>query len=449
MNLFVLVYLLLIIMLGFGSTMVWRGNIILLMLLPASEFFGFVDPMKIAVKGAFDVHALIALIIIAAILVSSHKINNLIKSQFFLPISMFFLFWLYGVLCPWISGDSSLFYSLKASKEFLSIFAFVAVLLFTKTKKDVDLGWKYLVGLGIYYSILEILGQVIGPFLKANMTYHMRGEDVFFWKIYAPFWPVILIALYKPYYEYAQDVSRPFVKLGLSAIGLLLTFFRSYLLAAFVALPSILLICGNGISKTFIRTTLFAFTICFCLVVLAFMSFTIGNDFASINKITDKFVFSAVKEITTNTGGSLRGREKVAESRERLLEKRPYFGYGFIDKDSKFGRSSRRVIIGDNLGFIDMGLLDISIKFGNVGFIIMVLNVLYVIAILVRMNKRYEDKKFKARCMALAAVSMTYLFVLPVHAPFTYSYGLLPLGISLGLIERERIILTEERHPSS
>ncbi len=51
---------------------------------------------------------------------------------------------------------------------------------------------------------------------------------------------------------------------------------------------------------------------------------------------------------------------------------------------------------------------------------------------------------FKTRCMALTAVSITYLLVLPVHAPLTYSYGLLPFGISLGLIERERILLLEE-----
>ncbi|MEZ4601746.1 MAG: O-antigen ligase family protein [Syntrophotaleaceae bacterium] len=421
---------------------------ILLMLLPASEFLGFVDPMKIAVKGIFDIHALIALIIFASILVSLHKIKIFIKSPFFIPISIFFLFWLYGVLYPWISGNSSLFFSLKSSKEFLTIFSFLAVLLFIDTRKGVELGWKYLVWLGIYYSVLEILGQVIGPVLKANMTYHMRSEEAFFWKIYAPFWPVILISLYKSYYEYAQEISRPFVKLGLSAIGLLLTFFRSYLLAAFVALPTILLICGKGISKTFVRSTLFVFAICFCLIALVFMSFTIGNDFASINKITHKFVFSAVEEITTHTGGSLIGREKVAESRERLLEKQPYFGYGFIDKDSKFGRNARKIITGDNLGFIDMGILDIPIKFGNVGFMIMVMNIILIICVLVKINKQYDNGMFKARCMALAAVSMTYLFVLPVHAPLTYSYGLLPFGISLGLIERERVFLAEERQSS-
>ncbi len=386
MDLYVLVYLLSIIIFGFGSTIIWRGNLILIMLLPASEFLGFVDPMKFAVEGAFDIHALLSLIIFLTILVSIHKLKLLIKSPFFLPISIFFLFWLYGVIYPWVSGNSSLFYSLKASKEFLTIFSFVAVLLFINTKKDIELGWKYLIGLGIYYSILEILGQVFGPILKDNMSYQMRREDLFFWKIYAPFWPVILIALYKSYYEYAQGVSKPFIKLGLSAIGLLLTFFRSYLLAAFVSLPIVLLIYGKGISKTFIRTTLFIFAICFCLTIIALMSFTISSDFASINKIAHKFVFSAVEEITTQSGGSLIGRKKVSESRENMLEKKSYIGYGFIDKESNLGKSVRKTIVDGNLGFIDRGTLDIPIKFGNIGFIVMVLNILFIVYVLVKVN---------------------------------------------------------------
>ena len=74
----------------------------------------------------------------------------------------------------------------------------------------------------------------------------------------------------------------------------------------------------------------------------------------------------------------------------------------------------------------------------------MVLNILFIVYVLVKINKRHENEMFKTRCMALTAVSITYLLVLPVHAPLTYSYGLLPFGISLGLIERERILLLEE-----
>ena len=83
MDLYVLVYLLSIIIFGFGSTIIWRGNLILIMLLPASEFLGFVDPMKFAVEGAFDIHALLSLIIFLTILVSIHKLKLLIKSPFF------------------------------------------------------------------------------------------------------------------------------------------------------------------------------------------------------------------------------------------------------------------------------------------------------------------------------------------------------------------------------
>jgi len=433
-----------ILVLGFGSAIIWRGNLVLLMLLPASEFLGFVDPMKIAVRGMFDIHALILLIIIGSVALSIFRIKDFFLAELFRPIFLFFLFWLYGVFNPLLSGNSSLFYSIKSSKEFLTVFSFVAILLFLRTKKDVDFGWKCLIGLGLYYSVLEISGQFIGPLLKEKMSYHMRVEEGFFWKIYAPLWPVILLALFSSYYNSALKLSRPFVKLSVSAVGLLLTFFRSYLLAALVALPVVLFINGQGLVRTFSRATLLFFSICFCLLLIGAVTFSMGGKFASVDRIADKFFVSAVKELATQTGGALKGRENVTVAKRKLLREESIAGYGFIDKDSKFGKKISKIIRGDNLGFIDMGVLDVPIKFGYVGFCLLLLNVIYIIYLLRKMALSSESDEFKVRCMSVAAMIITFILVLPVHAPFTYSYGLLPLGISLGLIEKERILLAEE-----
>lgn len=445
MDIYVLVYLLLIALICFVSIMFFKGSLILMMLLPASEFLGFVDPMRIAVKGMFDIHALIVLIIFITIIVSLQKIQILASSNFIIPFIVFIFIWLFGVIYPYISGNSSIYYSLKASKEFMTIFSFFSIVLFFKTQKDIDFGWKCLIFFGIYYSILEITGQFVGPFLKSMMSYHMRREDVFFWKIYAPFWPVIIVALYYFYFEFALQKSKPVFKLGITAFGLLLTFFRSYLLATMVALPLVIIFTGVGFSLALLRTTLLGVFCGTCLIMLVFISFVMGSEALSVGSITDKFLVSAIKEVTTQSGGSLQGREKVTERRRELLSKSPYIGYGFIEKESKFGKQAKRIVDGDNLGFIDMGLLDVPIKFGYIGFAVLMINIIYIFRSLIRMSKASENIIFKVRCLTIAAVLITFILVLPVHAPFTYSYGLLPLGISLGLIEKEWMILSDER----
>ncbi len=437
-----LVLLILILMLGFASTIISRGNLVLLMLLPASQFLGFVDPMQIAVKGVFDVHALIVIIIMIAILISIREFKLLFNSELKLPILVFFLLWCYGVIYPWLMGNSSLFYSLKSSKEFLNIFSYVAILLFIKKEREIDLAWKYLIGLGIYYSVVELVGQFTGPALHAIMAYDMRRDAWIFTKIYVPFWPVILIALFLNYYSISRKISKPYLRTFISFLGLMLTFFRSYLVASFVVVPIVLIIVGQGILKTMQRIT---GLVVILLVSLVLFSFVVGNGLDSLDKFSDKFFVSAITEVATHSGGHLLGREHVTEDRRKFLMKNPLLGYGFVDKDSTLGKKLVWIINGDNLGFIDRGVLDVPIKFGYIGYAVLLISVQYMIISLLRMAKKYNKEIFKVRCMTMATILIISIIVLPIHAPFTYSFSLLPLGIALGLIEKQRSILDMEQ----
>ena len=105
---------------AFGVVFFQRGLFVLLVLLPASEMLGFVDPMTLAVKGAFDIHALIAIMILAATLFSMNRWQELPGALFLKPMLVFVSLWLYGVLYPVAQDYSTLFYALKGSKEFLS-----------------------------------------------------------------------------------------------------------------------------------------------------------------------------------------------------------------------------------------------------------------------------------------------------------------------------------------
>lgn len=439
MNLTILATLLFIIFVGLISIIYSRGNIVLLFLLPASNFLGFINPMDIAEKGLFDIHAFILLVNLLAIIYSAQKFKELKTAIFLLPLLIYFMFWCYGIVLPVVDGNSSYFYSIKASKEFLTMFTYFSVFLFLKTKRDVNLGWIYLIGLGIYYSLLELIGQFAGSSMASFIVYDLRKEGTLFWKIYPPFWPVILVALFINYYKVFMRIAKSYFMVIMSFFGILLTFFRSYLLSIFVVVPLVLVLTSHGLYKITSRILILVATLCLSILVI---SFSMGYGLDSFEKISDDFVLSGVRELTSHSGGSLVGRERVSKARTIILNKRPYLGYGFIDKDSQFGIRNRKFILGDNLGFIDKGVLDIPIKFGYSGFLLLMFTVFRIIYSLINMSKTAQDMVFKARCMTVASILMVYVIVLPVHSPFTYSYSLLPLGISLGLIERELYLLS-------
>jgi len=413
-----------------------RGVFVALILVPASQFLGFIDPMSIAVKGKFDVHALIAIFIVIAVLSSRSRWADLRNAAFLKPILILGILWIYGVIYPVMKGYSSLFYALKGSKEFITIFSYLAVFLYLRTEKEVRLGWYLLVGLGIYYSVVEMLVQVAGSALLSNMVYAFRKE-MFFWKIYPPFWPVILVALFHAYYELMLGSRSSFVRISIASVGLLLTFFRSYLLATFAAVPLLMWVGRLGVIRTVLQGLIISFVITFSIIGIAVIA---SDSHDSISRLSEHFVFSGIEEFSTQSGGALAGREVIAKERRRILEENPYTGFGFIDKDSTFGRRVQFQIDGDLLGVIDKGDLDVALKFGYVGRTILYGTALYLVLILIRLVRSRINKSVSAGALTAATLIVVFLIVQPVHAALTYSFSLLPLGIVLGLLDRERLL---------
>ena len=150
-------------------------------------------------------------------------------------------------LCSQI--NSSLFFSLKASKEFMTAFTYFGVFLFLRTERDIEWGWRFLLWLGLYYSGLEILSQVFGEALLKHMTFDYRREAHWFWKVYVSFWPVMLITFLHSFFELTQYARRSHLSLILGLCGILLTFFRSYLLGVLCAIPLCLLLARQRLLK--------------------------------------------------------------------------------------------------------------------------------------------------------------------------------------------------------
>lgn len=435
----IVVLLNLTILLTFGALLLFfsRGTVVLMMLLPASQMLGLVDPMAIAVKGIFDIHLLILIITLGLILLSVHRLRELHHAAFVLPYLILLLLWAYGVVSPVFTNNSSLFFSLKASKEFMTAFTYFGVVLSLRTQRDVEWGWRFLLWLGLYYSGLEILCQVFGESLLKHMTFDYRREAHWFWKVYLSFWPVILITFLHSFFELTQHARRSQLSLILGACGILLTFFRSYLLGVLCAIPLCLLLARQRLSKIASKGILLGGLLAAAVLVVTLL---MSGSLDSIGRMFDLFISSGINEIQTQRGGALEGREVYAKGRREILNDSPYFGYGFIDKDSKAGILFQKQITGDMLGFIDKGDLDVALKFGYFGQVLLYGTFAYFAWSLIRLGRQNIQPLLTVRCLALATTVIVFLVVQPVHAPLTYSFGLLPFGIALGLIDRERML---------
>lgn len=417
-----------------------RAGLIFLILLPASQMLGFLDPMAIAIKGVFDIHALIAMILTAALLFSIAHYKDLSRATLLKPMLILAAFWFFGVIYPVWRGHSSLFYSLKASKEFLMIFSYFAVFLFLRTEKEVKWGWYCLLSLGFYYVVLEIAAQVFGSSLLSHLTFAYRKEAFIFWKVYPQFWPVIVIALLHSYYESIFCQKPTYLRTALGCLGLLLTFFRSYLLATIAVVPSMLLLSRQGFGRTFARSFVLVSSVSLAVVLIVLLT---GGGIEKIENLSNEFVFSGMTELATHSGGALVGREVFAKPRREMIGKSPYTGYGFIDKDSKYGLLIRKQLIGETLGFIDKGDVDVALKFGYLGGAFLYGTIIYIIIVLIRLVRKKLSPQLSVRCLTMASVLMIFLLVQPVHAPLSYSFGLLPLCIALALIEKEVFLISK------
>lgn len=437
MSITVLLNLSVLVVLGSMFFLFSRGAAVFLLLLPASQMLGVVDPMAIAVKGIFDIHLYIVIFTLGLMFLSVDKLGDLRQAAFIHPFLILALLWAYGVVFPVATGNSSLFFSLKASKEFMSVFSYFGVFLFLRTEKDVEWGWRCLLLLGLYYSGLEILCQVLGETLLRHLSFDYRREAQWFWKVYVSFWPVMVIAFLHFFFAMTQSVRRSHIALALSICGILLTFFRSYLLGILAAIPLCLLLARQRLGKIASKAALLGGM---TVVAIAVVATLIGGDVDAMERMFDQFISSGINELQTQKGGALEGREAFAKERRRILGDSPYFGYGFIDKESKAGIVFQRQIKGDMLGFIDKGDLDVALKFGYLGQIVLYGTFLYLSINLIRLARPKLPSMFSVRCLSVATTVIVFLVVQPVHAPLSYSFGLLPFGIAMGLIDRERLL---------
>ena len=419
----------------------YRAMYIFFILLTASQVLGIVHEYDFGIAGYSDINSILVLLFIVAIVTSLNYFKDFEKTLFLKPFVIIMLLGFYGIIYPYSNGSSSLFYSVKASKEYLNYLAYFAVFLFIRNQKEIDLSWKFIVWLATYYTIIELAGNISHGYVLSILQYIYRPEEKIFTVVVLPIYTVIIVMFFVSIFKFLiikkQRIFKIF-SLVFYTLGVLLTFFRVYILGATASIYILLLFKGQ-ITKAFTSLIVILF-----MLSAAVLSLFLYSGKLSYSKIFDEFVGSGVTELYHYEGGSLIGRDTVTEGRRKLIKQRPWFGFGFLDKKSELGIKIKH-LVGEagagEIGFVDKGYLDVVAKFGLIGCIIFYGAFIIIILRHLRILTEIDSLDFQAKVFASAGLIFTFLMAQFTHADLTRQFGIVPLSIIVALIEREYKLL--------
>ncbi len=421
-------------------SLLWnRGAIVGAIMLPASDFLGAIDPGVLMIKGAFDTFAMIMILLAVAMLASLGRIAELATAVFRKPFAILFTLWAYGLAAPILRGDSSAVLAINASKEFMMIMAYPAIFLFIRSGRDVSVAWGALAVLGVYYCVLEILAQIGGTSFMRILSYYYYPDDFGLWKLYVQYWPVILIFLLSSVFEYVMRGRLSWVSTLLGGVGLLLTFYRSYLLATVLAIPASLLWARVRFGRMLVAGTAIVGGL-----MLAFTAVSIASGYhgSSAAAVGDDLVLSGIRELRDGSGGSLAGRNAHASELLQLAGAHPLVGYGFVKQEAKLiQKLDLETFAGGMLGFVDKGNADVMVKFGYLGGGALYGAFIWIAVIAIKTARKDTQSVNAVHLLTIATLALIFLLVQPVHAPCTYGFALLPFAIALGIVDREQQLL--------
>lgn len=417
-----------------------RGAIVIAVLIPASDFLGWINPSVILVKGAFDTFAMLMIFIVLALLLSIFRLGEFSKAIFRWPFLILAVLWLYGLVAPVLRGDSGWSLAVNASKEFMMILAYPAMFLFLRTERQLNVAWNALLALGIYYCVLETVAQIGGVGFMNATSYYYRPDDFGLWKLYVQFWPVILIFLLNAVYNSAVRGKLALTSVLLGGIGLFLTFYRSYLLATMVAIPLVAIWARVRLGRTILAGAALGGVV---LTAIGVVSAASGSQGLGIGDVGDDLLFSSFNELLDDTGGSLGGRKLYANELFKLADAHPLIGYGFVKQEAELIQKLHlKTFAGGMLGFVDKGNADVMIKFGYVGAAALYGAFFWIAVIAIRRVKRIEPGIAATRLLVVATLPPIFLMVQPVHAPCTYGFALLPFAIAMAVVDRSCQLMT-------
>ncbi|MAC83453.1 MAG: hypothetical protein CL624_04895 [Arcobacter sp.] len=383
-------------------------------ILSATKFLGFFD-IGVFVFGGTDLgFPILNLIALVSIIFKSQW--YIVEKYDFKLITLFSIFLLYGIIYPLFMEFETTKEAIVASKDYWSIF-FLIYLLVNKEIINTTVILNILKYLGLYLSFIYIIYLIvnIGPPTYVQET-HIRT-------FFPTFISLSIFLFYKEHIEKEILKKKFIVYFSILFIGLILAGHFALTLSTLIMISFLnLFYLGKNISfsKFIIRgSSLFAIM----FIILTFNSNLRTN------------IQNSIELVTSGKDVALSSRDIYNEFRWNAINDNPYFGYGFLHKDSQTTKSYR--IIENNrftekFSVIDSGYVDLLIKFGIIGTIIyLILWLRIIIPIL------FRPREYNFLQLSLAAYIAQYFLVSLTWSVFTFIHGLIPAFIAILLITKK------------
>jgi len=408
----------------FGIALILAVNypnyFLLFYILATTKFLGFLDPSTFVVGGVELGYFMLNLIAVFGVLFQPKWYIISWRMLWFICFILIML--LYGIVKPFLDGNSSLFHGFIASKEIWFYFIFLYVIVYQHKIDNLQL-LKFIKILGIYLSVVYIIGNLntrIVPPIYYNGS-HVRT-----------FFPTYISL---SIFIYAIRIKYDAVK-SLKDRIIVIILFLGLILASHFSL-TIMTIVGFVLFKYVYnkRLELNAFILTRFGVIVIFVG---GIVLASFTSIYNKLITN-VEGIITGEDNALSSRNVYNQFRWEAIEKKKELGYGFIHQSSKFMKEIK--LQGTNrfmerFTVIDSGYIDLLIKFGYIGTII-------ITTVFVGYYSQGFFKNHKnPLSLAMSIYLMQYVFMNYTWSVFTFAHGIVP-----GIIAYYLLITSNDVEP--
>lgn len=385
---------------------------LLFYILASTKFLGFIDPSSFIVGGAEIGY--FGLNIIAIFSVFFKKGWYLIpkKTQWFIYFIILML--VYGIIKPFLDKNSSVFLSFMASKETWFYFLFLYIVVY-QHKIDNKHLLKFIKFLGIYLSSIYILGK-ISLQLVPPIYYNESFVRTFF-----PTYISLAIFIYaiKLKFDDVRSIRDRIIILILF-LGLVLAAHLSLTIMTFAGFILYKYVYDKKLQFNKYIVSRFVF------ISLIGISITL----ITVSGLYEKIVYN-LESIINGEDNSLNARDIYNEFRWEAINKQKELGYGFIHQSSSFMKDIKALGANrfmERFTVIDSGYVDLLIKFGYIGtIIIMVVFFIY-----------YSQGFFKAYknplSLAMSIYLMQYMFINYTWSVFTFAHGIIPGIIAFHLL---------------
>lgn len=393
--------LILILLISVLVSIRYPTHFVCLYILLTTKCLGFFDINSITLSGIGIFHPILNLICLFNFAINfnkKNKIDNYIKIVFFLIIL--------GILKPVAVGHSTLIKAIFSSKEYWYYFLYLYLI---SNKIEGRKILKLLNFLAYYFSSIYIISK---------FTTNILPPEYFKDNVVRTFFPTYISLIY--FISLFDLKTKTNIKNISKSIFLLIGIFLAghsslFITGVLATLIIIFFISKSGSIRNGLEINIM---LIISLIIIVVSSFIFLEHF---HKSTTYQDFE----------NSLVSRDNYNEFRWNLIKKDPYIGYGFIHKSSAFGKqqivnSSNRFM--ERLDVIDSGYVDLLIRFGFIGLLILFYFYYKICISYIRSGNLF--------IILLGFFLFQYLLIAYTWSVFSYAHGIIPLVLSLYLIKK-------------